>query len=62
MLALHGSSLDDLRGVAALRNLVIRSDQLLALAGPVLATLGIVVDDDLLDDLADGDGDRSTRR
>ena len=45
-LALHGSSLDGLRGAAALRDLVIGSDQLLVLAGPVLAALGIVVDDD----------------
>lgn len=52
-LALHHSSLDGVRGVGSLRNLVIGSDQVLSLAVPVLATLGIVVDDDYLDHLAD---------
>jgi uncharacterized protein YjbI with pentapeptide repeats len=50
--ALHHSSLDDVRGIGALRNLVIGSDQLLSVAVPMLATLGIVVDDDYLDHLA----------
>jgi uncharacterized protein YjbI with pentapeptide repeats len=47
--ALHGSSLDGLRGVKALRRLVIGSDQLLPLAIPILNSLGIVVDDAYLD-------------
>jgi uncharacterized protein YjbI with pentapeptide repeats len=47
--ALHGSSIDDLRGVEALRRVVIGSDQLLPLALPMLASLGVTVDDDYLD-------------
>jgi uncharacterized protein YjbI with pentapeptide repeats len=47
--ALHGSSLTGMRGVEALRNLVIGGDQLLPLAVPILRSLGIVVDDDYLD-------------
>ncbi len=44
--ALHGSTLENLRGADSLRGAVIGSDQVLPLAFPVFAALGIVVDDD----------------
>jgi len=47
--ALHRSTFDGLRGAVALRNCTISSDQVVDLAGPVFAALGIVVDDDYLD-------------
>jgi uncharacterized protein YjbI with pentapeptide repeats len=50
-LALHGSTLDGLRGVQALHHVVIGTDQLLPLALPLLASLGVVVDDDYLTDM-----------
>lgn len=46
-LALHGSTLDDLKGAANLRG-TIGSDQVLSLALRVFAGMGIVVDDDYL--------------
>lgn len=49
--ALHGSSLERLRGVDALRGCVIGSDQILMVALPALAAIGISVDDGYLDDL-----------
>jgi len=44
--ALHGSAVDSIRGADALRGVVIGSDQVTALALPVFAALGIVVDDE----------------
>jgi uncharacterized protein YjbI with pentapeptide repeats len=49
--ALHGSSLEGLKGVDRLLGVVIASDQLLPLALPLLAALGVTVDDDYLTDL-----------
>jgi hypothetical protein len=46
--ALHGSTLQDLKGAASLRGAVIACDQVLALAPRVFASLGIVVDDEYL--------------
>lgn len=46
-LALHGSTLEDIKGAANLRG-AIGSDQMLTLALRVFASLGIVVDDDYL--------------
>ena len=46
-LALHGSSLEDLKGAANLRG-TIAGDQVLTLALRVFASMGIVVDDDYL--------------
>jgi len=47
--ALHGSTVAGIKGADSLRGAVIASDQVLALAGPVLAALGIAVDDFYLD-------------
>ena len=47
-LALHGSTLEDLKGADNLRGAVIASDQVLALALRVFASMGIVIDDDYL--------------
>ena len=44
--ALHGSTLTGVRGAESLGGVVIGSDQLLALAVPVLAAMAVVVDDD----------------
>ena len=44
--ALHGSTVENIRGADSLRGAVIGSDQVLPLAFPVFAALGIVVDDD----------------
>jgi uncharacterized protein YjbI with pentapeptide repeats len=46
-LALHGSTLEDLKGAANLRG-AIAGDQVLALALRLFASMGIVVDDDYL--------------
>lgn len=46
--ALHGSSLDGVRGAGSLRGVVIGSDQVLPLALAVFGPLGIEVDDDYL--------------
>lgn len=43
--ALHGSTLDGVRGGDSLRGVVIGADQILPLALPVFAALGVVVDD-----------------
>jgi uncharacterized protein YjbI with pentapeptide repeats len=48
--ALHGSTLDGIKGVDSVRGLVIARDQLVALAVPILTRLGITVDDDYFDD------------
>ena len=50
--ALHGSSLAGVRG-AALRDVVIGSDQVVEVAVALFATLGIAVDDDAGDDPGD---------
>jgi hypothetical protein len=56
--ALHGSSLEGVHGAGALRNVVIGSDQVVDVALPVLAALGIRVDDSAADELdAEHDGD-----
>jgi uncharacterized protein YjbI with pentapeptide repeats len=47
--AFHGSTIEGLKGGAALRNAVIGVDQVLSFAGPVLHAAGIRVDDDYLD-------------
>ena len=47
-MALHGSTLDDLKGAGNLRG-AIAGDQVLTLALRVFASMGIVVDDDYLD-------------
>ena len=44
--ALHGSTVENIRGADSLGGAVIGSDQVLPLAFPVFAALGIVVDDD----------------
>jgi hypothetical protein len=44
--ALHGSTLAGAHGIGGLRNVVIGPDQVLDVAVPVLATLGIRIDDD----------------
>lgn len=46
--ALHGSSVEGVRGAGSLRNLVIASDQVMPLALPVLGALSITIDDDYL--------------
>ncbi len=46
-LALHGSTLEDLKGAASLRG-VIAGDQVLTLALRVFASMGIVIDDDYI--------------
>lgn len=46
--ALHGSTVEGLKGADSLRGVVIASDQVLALAAPMLVALGIAVDDDYL--------------
>ena len=46
--ALHGSTLEGLRGADALRGAVIASDQVVSLTVPLLLAMGIVVDDDYL--------------
>jgi uncharacterized protein YjbI with pentapeptide repeats len=48
--ALHGSSVDGIKGLGAPAGLVISGDQIVALAGPLLTRLGVVVDDDYFDD------------
>jgi uncharacterized protein YjbI with pentapeptide repeats len=48
--ALHGSTFDGIRGAAALRNVVIGSDQLVPLAAVVLPAWGVVFDDEYLDE------------
>ncbi len=52
--ALHGSTLADARGMGGLRNVVIGSDQVLDIALPVLAALGIRVDDAAAGESDDG--------
>ena len=47
--ALHGSTVENVRGADALRGVVIGSDQVVPMAFPVFAAMGIVVDDDYLD-------------
>jgi uncharacterized protein YjbI with pentapeptide repeats len=47
--ALHGSTVDGIKGADSLRGAVVAGDQVLSLALPVLAALGIVVDDGYLD-------------
>lgn len=54
--ALHGSSLVGVRGAGRLRNVVIGSDQVIDIALPVLADLGIRVDDAAADEHDEGDG------
>jgi hypothetical protein len=44
--ALHGSTLESIRGADALSGAIIGSDQVPTLAPAVFAALGIVVDDD----------------
>ncbi len=44
--ALHGSTVDNVRGADSLRGVVIGSDQVVPIAFPVFAAMGIVVDDD----------------
>lgn len=46
--ALHGSTLDGLKGGDALRSLTIGSDQALNVALPIFTALGIVIDDDFI--------------
>lgn len=46
--ALHGSTLEGLRGADALRGAVIASDQVMALTIPLLVAMGTAVDDDYL--------------
>jgi len=48
--ALHGSTVEGIKGADSLRGVVIGSDQVLPVALPVFAALGIVVDDDYLKD------------
>jgi hypothetical protein len=60
--ALHGSTLDGVRGMGGLRNIVIGSDQVLDVALPVLAALGIRVDDAAADDPDDPHGTGSGGR
>jgi uncharacterized protein YjbI with pentapeptide repeats len=47
--ALHRSTVEGLLGADALRGAVVAGDQVLSLALPVLAALGVRVDDDYLD-------------
>ena len=54
-MAFHGSSIDGVRGAAALRNVTIGSDQVVSFAYPVFAAIGIRIDDDYFGDAtADG--------
>lgn len=46
--ALHGSTVEGLRGADALRGAVIASDQVVAVTVPLLIAMGIQVDDDYL--------------
>jgi hypothetical protein len=48
-LALHRSTLDDIKGAVNLRG-AIAGDQVITMALRVFASMGIVVDDDYLDD------------
>lgn len=50
-MALHGSSFEGLKGIESLLGVVIASDQMLSLALPLLARLGVTVDDEYLDKL-----------
>jgi uncharacterized protein YjbI with pentapeptide repeats len=52
--ALHGSTVAGIRGADSLRGAVVAGDQVFSLALPVLAALGITVDDGYLDPPADG--------
>jgi uncharacterized protein YjbI with pentapeptide repeats len=47
--ALHGSTLDGVRGAGSLRGLVIGSDQISDVALPLFAALSIRIEDDYLD-------------
>jgi uncharacterized protein YjbI with pentapeptide repeats len=47
--ALHGSTLDGLQGAGTLGGVIIGADQVMALALPILAAQGVVVDDGYLD-------------
>ena len=48
--ALHGSSIERIKGSAALRNVVIGSDQLVAFAVAALPGIGVSIDDEYLDE------------